>query len=160
MLKSSGGIFKEIRLFGCGKRIYGTMDSLIKDRIKEFCQRAGIELLVLFGSSAKGVDREGSDVDLAVKMNKNRTASKLDLLYELGAFFPDREIDLVILSVNTDPVLLFEIFSNGKALYEDYPGIFVNQYVRACKLYYDTEKLRRMNADYLKKFVEKSRNVA
>lgn len=79
---------------------------------------------------------------------------KLELIYHLGSLFTDREVDLVVLSIDTDPVLLFEIFSSGKPLYEDRPGVFDSERLRAYKLYYDTEKLRRLQTEYLKKFAQ------
>ncbi len=128
--------------------------------IKEYCLQAGIALLVLFGSSARGVERAGSDVDLAVKMKKGSAVSKLDLIYHLGVIAGDREVDLVVLSPDTDPVLLFEIFSNGKLLYEERSELFAEERLRACKLYYDTEKLRRLQSEFLKTFSEGKRHVA
>ncbi len=128
--------------------------------IKDFCEKTGIELLVLFGSAAKGTEREGSDIDLAVKMKTDREIDKLDLIFHLGGIFGDREIDLVVLTLDTDPVLLFEIFSQGKPLYEAQQGIFENDQLRAFKLYYDTEKIRRFQSEYLRKFAAGARNVA
>ncbi len=130
------------------------------DAIKELCLQEGVELLVLFGSASRGEERPGSDVDLAVKMKKDRAVSKLDLLYRLGELFKDREVDLVVLTVDTDPVLLYEIFAKGSLLYEAEPDLFENERVRALKLYYDTEKLRRLNDGYLKKFASRSGHVA
>lgn len=128
--------------------------------IKKFCPQAGVELLVRFGSTARGTARAGSDVDLAVKMEPGRTASKLDLLYQFGGMFGDREIDLVVLTIDTDPVLLFEIFSQGRPLYEARSGLFDAERLRALKLFYDTGKLRAFREDYLKKAVKGARNVA
>jgi len=133
---------------------------MVDDTIKDLCAQEGVELLVLFGSSSRGEKRPGSDVDLAVKMKKDRAVSKLDLLYRLGEIYKDREVDLVVLSVDTDPVLLFEIFTKGSLLYEAEPDLFENERLRALKLYYDTEKLRRFNDEYLRKFAERSRHVA
>jgi len=130
------------------------------DAIRDFCLERGVELLVLFGSVAGKTERPGSDVDLAVKMKRGRSMAKLELIYHLGALFPDREIDLVVLSTETDPVLLFEIFSSGKLVYEENPGVFDNERLRAYKLYYDTEKLRRLQAEYLRKFATGGRHVA
>jgi len=128
--------------------------------LSDFCRDTGIDLLVLFGSSATGREHHGSDIDIAVKMKTGRAVSKLDLIYNLGGLFNDGEIDLVILSVETDPVLLYEIFSYGKPMYEDRPDLFAEERLRAFKLYFDTEKLRRLQAEYLKQFTESSRNVA
>jgi predicted nucleotidyltransferase len=130
------------------------------DTIRDFCVERGIELLVLFGSVAGKTERPGSDIDLAVKMKRGRSMAKLELIYHLGALFADREIDLVVLSIDTDPVLLFEIYSSGKPLYEEKPGVFDSERLRAYKLYYDTEKLRGLQAEYLRKFSDGGRNVA
>ena len=128
--------------------------------VREFCLKAGIELIVLFGSSARGAEHPGSDVDLAVKMKKGRAASKLDLIYHLGGLVGDREVDLVVQSLDTDPVLLFEIYSSGKPLYEERQDLFEDERLRACKLYYDTEKIRRLQSEFLRQFSERVRNVA
>jgi predicted nucleotidyltransferase len=130
------------------------------EAIKDFCLKTGIELLIQFGSTAKGTQREGSDIDLAIKMKRGSIVRKLDLIHYLGGIFEDREIDLVIMSLDTDAVLLYEIFSMGRPLYEARPGIFDKERLRAFKLYYDTEKLRMLRADYLMKFAERNRIVA
>lgn len=130
------------------------------EALTDFCREAGIELLVLFGSSARGTEKPGSDVDIALKMMPGTPASKLDLMYHLGAFFGDREVDLVVLSVETDPVLLYEIFSQGRPLYEGVPDTFEKERLRAIKLYFDTEKLRKLQVEYLKSFAERGCRVS
>jgi hypothetical protein len=74
--------------------------------------------------------------------------------------FDGKKIDLVILTADTDPLLLYEVFFNGMPLYEEDQGIFEKEKLRAWKLYIDTEKLRVMQKQYLKKFVEKASDVA
>lgn len=130
------------------------------EALQKYCHEAGIELLVLFGSAARSAVRPDSDVDIALKMNKGIAVSKLDLIYNLGQLFDDREIDLVILSINTDPVLLHEIFAHGKPLFEGKSDIFAEERLRAFKLYFDTEKLRLLQAEYLRKYIERLRHVA
>ncbi len=130
------------------------------EALQKYCHESGIELLVLFGSAARGAVQPDSDVDIALKMNKGIAVSKLDLIYNLGQLFDDREIDLVILSINTDPVLLYEIFAHGKPLFEGKSDIFAEERLRAFKLYFDTEKLRRLQAEYLRKYTERMRHVA
>jgi len=128
--------------------------------IAAFCKENNIELLVLFGSQAVGKTHGGSDVDVAVKIRRGVEGSKLDLIFRLGGLFKEGEIDLVLITKDTDPLLLSEIFSQGKRLYEERPGIYEEERLRAWKLYLDTEKLRRMQKDYIKKFAEKYGNVA
>ncbi len=117
-------------------------------------------MLVLFGSCASDKADAESDIDLAVKCRSGTEISKLKLIYELDDFFNGKRIDLVLLSADTDPLLLHEIFSNGRCLFERRKGLFDKEKLRAWKLYLDTDKLRRMNEKYLKDFVKKVGNVA
>lgn len=129
-------------------------------RIVDFCQKNSIELLVLFGSHAGEKVLPTSDVDLAAKMRHGMEFSKLDLIYHLGGLFEGKEIDLVVLTNDTDPILLNEIFSGGKLLYEERAGTFEEEKLRAWKLYLDTEKLRVMQKEYLRRFAGKLSDVS
>lgn len=124
--------------------------------IKSFCKESGIELLVLFGSSASDKAGTAHDVDLAVKFKEGRRISKLQLIYKLDDFFVGKNIDLVMLTVDTDPLLLYEIFMKGICLFERKNFIFEKDKLRAWKLYLDTEHIRNMRSKYLKDFVNKS----
>ena len=128
--------------------------------IEPFCRENNVELFVLFGSHARGTVHPRSDIDVAIKIKRGASVSKLDLLFRLGGMFGDKEIDLVVLADDTDPLLLYEIFMNGQALYEERKGIFMEEKLRAWKLYLDTERLRKMQRDHLRKFGEKASNVA
>jgi predicted nucleotidyltransferase len=128
--------------------------------IDVLCEEHGIELLVLFGSRADGKSHPGSDIDLAVKIRPHREVSKLELIFRLGGLFDDGEIDLVLLTRDTDPLLLHEIFTKGRPLHEAQAGIFDAERLRAWKLYLDTEDLRKMQVTYLRKFAEKTDHVA
>jgi uncharacterized protein len=128
--------------------------------IEALCRKSDIDLLVLFGSRAKGRPHSGSDVDLAVKNPRGSNVSKLDLIFELGGVFPDSEIDLVLLTEDTDPLLLHEIFSKGRPLFERRAGTFDDERLRAWKLYLDTGHLREAQASFLKRSAERSRGVA
>ena len=133
---------------------------MIKRGIKSFCRENGFDLLVLFGSSAADRTHIESDMDVAVKCSENTKISRLQMIYELDDFFNGKKIDLVLLSPDTDPLLLYEIFCNGKCLYESRKGLFTKEKLRAWKLYLDTDKIRKMNKKYLKDFVKKVSRVA
>jgi len=136
-----------------GCRLY---DYLMEtEEIKRFCRENGIELFVLFGSCTLGKIHPASDIDVAVKFKKGTDISKLELIYRLDDLLDGKHIDLVILTADTDPLLLYEVFSHGKLLYEEHPGIFERGKLRAWKLYIDTEKIREMQRKYLKEFVER-----
>ncbi|MBI2265650.1 MAG: nucleotidyltransferase domain-containing protein [Armatimonadetes bacterium] len=129
------------------------------ENLKQFCEEHGIELIVLFGSIASGRSHPASDADIAVKLGPGADLSKLDLVYEFNDLYPARSIDLVCLTQNTDPLLLYQIFSMGQLLYEKNPGAFVGEKLRAWKLYIDTQKLRRMQNSYLNRFLKQINHV-
>ena len=119
------------------------------DKIKQFCIRENIALMVLFGSRAKNKPHERSDVDIAVLSNIQRISSKkLFYISELEKIYKTT-IDLVILSASTDPLLLNEIFQNGRPLYEKREGVFREQQYRAWTKYVDTRKLREKEKQYI-----------
>lgn len=128
--------------------------------IKSFCKENNIELLVIFGSYSTGKTHLSSDVDLAVKCKHGIKVSKLKLIYNLDDFFDGKSIDLVVLTSDTDPLLLHEIFFKGIPVYESRKGLFEKEKLRAWKLYLDTDKIRKMNERYLKNFVKKISHVA
>lgn len=128
--------------------------------IKRFCEENDIELLVFFGSHVSGKTHPESDVDIAVKFIEGAEISKLGLICKLDGIFDGKDIDLVVLTSDTEPLLLYEIFFNGRPLYERFPGIFDDGRLRAWKLYIDTEKLRAMQKKYLREFAERISHVA
>lgn len=99
-----------------------------------------LELVVLFGSTAKGGRRGGSDVDVAVRCLET---AELDTLY--GVLAPglgtDR-LDLVDLR-RAGPLLAMEVARSGRLLYESRPGAFRQFQSLASRRYCDTAKLRR-----------------
>lgn len=122
----------------------------INNKIKQFCIRENIVLMVLFGSRAKNKTHERSDVDIAILPNIHRiTSKKLFYISELEQIYKTT-IDLVILSAGTDPLLLNEIFKNGKPIYEERKGVFREQQYRAWTMYVDTRHLREKEKQYIK----------
>jgi predicted nucleotidyltransferase len=128
--------------------------------IKSFCKKNHIEILVLFGSASTGETHHLSDIDIAVKYKRGVKASKLKLIYDLDDFFYGKSIDVVVVTPDTDPLLLHEIFSKGTPLYQSRKGLFEEEQLRAWKLYLDTGAIQKMNAKYLIKYMKKVRHVA
>jgi len=128
--------------------------------IKNFCRENGIDLLVLFGSAAGDKPESSRDIDLAVKLKEGISISKLDLIYKLDNFFMGKNIDIVLLTTDTDPLLLHEIFMKGVCLFERKTDLFEKDKLRAWKLYLDTEQIRNMRGKYLKDYVRKVSHVA
>lgn len=131
-----------------------------KDKIEKLCRDSHIDILILFGSQAKKDPRVGSDHDIAFKPGKGFGLNKLDLIYRLGELYNIDDIDLVRLTPDTDPVLLWEIFMHGKPLFERHPGLFEKEKLKAWKIYQDTAKIRNLRKEHLKQSIRKAKDVA
>ena len=132
----------------------------IKSRLTEsFCRRYNIEQLILFGSSVSGTGHIKSDVDVAVQPAAGSHPSKLHLIAELEKTFENRQIDLTVISKNTDSLLLFEIFSNGLLLYEKTNGLFDKNHLKAWHLYLDTKHLRDLEKAFNEDRIKALRHV-
>jgi predicted nucleotidyltransferase len=99
-----------------------------------------LELVVLFGSTAKGRRRAGSDVDVAVRCVGT---ADLDTLYGvLAPALGSEHLDLVDLR-RAGPLLAMAVARSGRLLYESRPGAFRQFQSLASRRYCDTAKLRR-----------------
>jgi len=106
-------------------------------------------LVVLFGSTARAC--KGRDVDLAVLpsgdvslMEQGGWQARLETL------FAPKPVDLLVLHDALSPLTRFEVFRDGKCLYEAEPGLFSAEQDRAFFLYADSEKFRRASREMLR----------
>lgn len=111
----------------------------------------GVRLAVLFGSRARGAGSPESDVDIGVLLNAPVPGltehSREDIA---GAFSAEGEIDLVFLD-DADPLMLFEVATGGRPIYQAAAGTFEEFRVRSIKRYYDTDWIRRIEAEALRR---------
>ncbi|MEK6591390.1 MAG: nucleotidyltransferase domain-containing protein [Nitrospinota bacterium] len=90
--------------------------------LNEFAYKNGIKFIILFGSQADKTSRERSDFDIAVFTSNTKNIDKLEeynnVLFGISKILciPDYKIDLTNLN-NADPLLRYEITSNGLLLY-------------------------------------------
>jgi len=127
------------------------MKELSREQWRQWCEPRGIDLVVLFGSRATGKVHARSDVDIALYARTARLRPRwVDLYGEMEDLLGE-EIDVSIIDGETDPVLRLEVFRKGKCLYEAEPGLFFEQQLAAMKIYEDTEPLRRLRDQVLKK---------
>lgn len=72
----------------------------IVDLLREFkarsAQKYGIVTLGLFGSAARGEQREGSDIDVCVKLNRPSLFRVMDIKEELESLFQTK-VDVITL---------------------------------------------------------------
>ena len=111
-----------------------------------------VELVVLFGSVARGRSRPDSDLDVAVRCDG---AADLDALYLLLApRLAATLLDLVDLR-RTGSLLAFQVARHGQVLYERDPGAFRSFQSLASRRYCDTDKLRRAQRRSIHAFLER-----
>lgn len=98
-----------------------------------------LELLVLFGSAARGRSRQASDVDVAIQ--SSGTADLDAAFIALAPRLRSSRLDLVDLR-RAGPLLAFEVARSGHILFERSPGLFRTFQSLAARRYADTRKLR------------------
>lgn len=87
----------------------------VEDDIAALARRCGLKQVILFGSRARGDNRERSDIDLAIRGGNTAEfiASADDEIYTLLM------IDIVDLGKPVQAELLTEIMRDGVTLYEE-----------------------------------------
>ena len=122
-------------------------------RLNEIAQQFGLDLIVLFGSHAKGRARPGSDVDIAVRaIQRPWDDWKWEFEVEAAlsdAIQADSEVDIVFLN-GASPLLMFQVASTGQALFEKEEGAFSEFRSYAARMYYDYEPRFNRQAKYLR----------
>lgn len=96
----------------------------------------------MFGSTATGRNRKGSDLDLAILAKKTISSQeRIDIETELSSNL-SRDVDLVIFG-QVAPLLQHQILKYGCLICENDPAERVRQEVRARAEYLDTRNLFR-----------------
>lgn len=130
------------------------MDALV-GVLREWCEKKGVRLGVLFGSQASGRVHSHSDVDVAIwPKNSLEPLQKLAWVNELMDLV-ENEVSLVIVSPSLDPVLGWEIAKGGKVVWETRPGFWQLERARLWHLYNDSAPHRKALGASLKAFAQK-----
>ena len=101
------------------ERLLGEIDGMRIDRkrLEEICRRNDVELLLLFGSAARGEDTEQSDVDLLVRFSKRKSLLDLVRIEREFAEALGRKVDLLT-EGSLSPYLRDQILGEAAVLYE------------------------------------------
>jgi uncharacterized protein len=116
----------------------------VLESIEEFCRSNHVILAAyVFGSSATGKDRCGSDIDIAIMISRpmdgfERVRLETSLSNVLG-----KDVDLVIFG-RASPLLQHQILKYGRLVYEGNPKERVSQETAARREYLDSLFLYRM----------------
>jgi predicted nucleotidyltransferase len=106
------------------------------DRLRErAASLPEVKLAVLFGSTARGQARKGSDVDLGLLVDPDTREARLKALVELERA-AGREVDLVFLE-EAPPLLRFEIARDGVLILQRQNDLWVRFKERAIQDWWD-----------------------
>lgn len=131
--------------------------SIDEGLLQDICERYGLELVVIFGSRARGQARETSDCDVGVLRRKGIVPARdfLQLAYQLSQALSLGNVDLVDLR-RASPLLRYEVSRWGKPVHQAEPSVFARFRVLAWKLYQDDRyDLRRFDAVYIQRSLER-----
>ena len=114
----------------------------IQGLIPIFRRKKRIAAAYLFGSTATGRDRRGSDLDLAIVTKRTISSrERLKIEADLSSRLR-RDVDLVVFG-QAAPLLQHQILKYGCLICENDPAERVRQEVRARAEYLDTRNLFR-----------------
>ncbi|MFQ5456732.1 MAG: nucleotidyltransferase domain-containing protein [Nitrospirota bacterium] len=114
-----------------------------------------ISLIILFGSKALGKDSKNSDIDLGILFDE--LPSDVEEEKVLDAFihlFRTDRLDIVVLSY-ASPLLLFQVATKGKPIYENVFGSFFKFSIMAHKKYWESEKFRKLKKSFIDREIRK-----
>jgi len=129
------------------------------EQLKPLAKTFGLRLIVLFGSTARGVTNRESDVDLGVLSQKPLSPAQRQRLWSaLSALFP-ADVDLTMLD-HADPLVSYQVASEGVVLFEAVSNAWETWKSYAVRRYWDTHKFRESQSAYLTRRAEELRHVA
>ncbi|MGH2809371.1 MAG: nucleotidyltransferase domain-containing protein [Actinomycetota bacterium] len=108
-----------------------------------------VELIVLFGSRARGDAGPSSDTDVGVLFSAGKPHGIDEIEKVRAALGGGDFLDLVCLNT-ADPLLLRLAAEEGIAQFQAHPGAIEEFRLRAHKRYMDTAKFRRLEAETLR----------
>ena len=135
------------------------MESMGKsiDFLKEWCQKQPVRLCVLFGSQATGQTHAHSDVDLAIwPAEPLSTPTRLRWVRELETML-NKDVNLVLVSADLDPVLGMEIYRHGRLIFEREPELWFHHRLQLWHVYNDSLPFLRAARQRLHEFAEEVR---
>lgn len=97
-------------------------------------QKLDTDFIILFGSFAKGTEREDSDIDLAYFSKKQLSSYERFILSGQLAVISGCEVDLIDIK-RIDTVFNMQIFAYGMPIYMDDKNEYIRQQMRAYSMY-------------------------
>lgn len=127
-----------------GQRLEAAAES---GALETLCRRHGIDLMVLFGSVARG-EADPADVDVAIAARPETTLDLLGLLQDLYELTEYEDFDVLDLG-RAGPVAKERALVGARVLYQGSPGAFANRQIAAVMERIDTEEMRRIELELM-----------
>ncbi len=113
------------------------------------CEEFGVELLVVYGSYARGLEREGSDVDVLLWRRGQRGEPPGEFSLRLWRVLGRGEVNVVPLQ-RASALLALNAAEGGVALYEASPDSYLKFRSLAYRRSWDERKHWRRQREYLR----------
>ena len=136
------------------------LSKIDQPKLSEVAQLFQLNLIVLFGSHAKGRAIKGSDIDIGIRTSRRdfrQRAVRSEMDWEMNLFAGlseaiDVPYDMDVVFLNTvGSTLMFEVAKYGKLIYEKEPMAFHHFRSYAARRFYDDAKFRRLGWEWLKR---------
>ncbi len=125
-------------------------------QLQPIAEQFDLHLVVLFGSQVRGQTHVGSDVDVAIWMDRSLPVEeRLELWGTLTRLF-EAEVDLTTLN-RAEPLLLFQVASTGQLLYERGEWAWEDFKSYGYRRYWDSAKFFGDMARYVSRRAEEMR---
>lgn len=126
-----------------------------KESFNTTCQKYKLSLVILHGSSAKGMLTTKSDIDVGFLGKPDIIKERyLDIIRDFSEFFGDK-FDPVFLN-GAEAMITYQVALTGKPIYEKTPGLFNTFKLAAILRYMDTKKFRILEKQYIKSIVKET----
>lgn len=124
-----------------------------KLKIEKLAKKYNLKFVVLYGSRAKGIAKENSDIDIAVLGESTIAFDKVvDLINEFTDILKTNEVDVKSLH-NANPLFRYEVTRDGILLYGNEKD-YISFRVYAFRDYMDSGDLFRLKRAFIKKRME------
>lgn len=130
------------------------LDQETLEKLKKALAKQPIKLAYLYGSYSRGQETPKSDIDIAIVLENPQGKTVFGFPADVSIHIPGKEIDLRVIDSESDPVFLHSVLKNKILLFAKDEKTRTDFEVKAMKIFFDTEHLRKLNYYYLKKSLE------
>lgn len=136
------------------------MDIRAKEKqLNKIFEENGVVLAYIFGSAAKGKESGLSDLDVAVFFGgdaalNEQNQKELGLSAEIGKLMEINRVDVVNLNKVDNPLLLYNIVLEGKAIFTKDQRLKASLERRALREYEDTAYLRNVSSRIMRRQIK------